>query len=985
MRCLNYCSILLICVLWSIIDARRPSLFDVRIDYYKVETTQDLIINNPRPRFSWKIRVLDNVSQRNVQQTVYQIQIQSIKIIQRDNQFAWDSKRVVSSQSIYVPYTGQNDLLPSTYYRFRVRVWTTNSEEPSEWTNWIQFRTTIFNLHEYLTKNNALLWIGSTKINMNELRKEFMVPNVSPIKSAITYISGIGYYEFYLNGNKVDTSRKLDPGWTSYEKRTLVASFDLTANITAGMNAVGVKLGNGWYSPEQHGKSGYGPPRLIFSLSILFENGNEMQVLSDQTWTGREGSIKHDSIYNGEMYDSRNDRPNWARVGFNDSFSLWIMPESMPSPLNSSLNGSLILQDMLPIRAGPDALNFEVMIDSQQQSYLNHEDIDEIKGAKLTDGGILKPVAMWISDSGLQTFDLGQNIAGWCRLRFRGPSGFGVYIRYGEALTQPVVSTNHSSRNIYTENLKGAAASDTYVLHGDPIGEIYEPTFTIHGFRYLSIFDPPNALTADDVECPFVHSETTLKGHFATSNPIINQIQHNIQWTQLSNLMSVPTDCTERDERRGWLGDAALTVDEALYNFDLIKLYQNFLNLIVDDQLDNGELPNFVPVGNYPSAPYWGPNYPPDPNWASALPTITWKIYRHYSDIQILKDYYDHIIAHIKYFHGLYNTTSLANFTVRYADWVPPSPEPMTNRGLIGSFGFLHDINLLIEMSQVLGKKEDTDTYSILYQKLAKEFHQVFYNTSQNFYADGMQAAQILALALPDVVPANVRDAVLNQLVTDINQKGKHVTTGIVSTARIFPILSDNGHHDLALELISSITYPSYGYMFNNPYENATTLWEFWNSPVSEREVSSRNQAMFGSVGAWFYSHLAGIDLSSNMINIRPRMASETKKHLMSKLDCQLSTLYGLVHVSYTRDKCDTVSNSILLRVTIPPNRRARVMFEPLFVGGQCKTLIESNKIIWSSDVGTVNDQGFDIEKDSTTGLMTVYTGSGQYEFQALW
>ncbi|CAF1081136.1 unnamed protein product [Rotaria sordida] len=967
------------------VNARRPSLFDVRIDHYKVETTQDLIINIPRPRFSWKIRVLNNVSQRNVQQTVYRMQIQSIKITQRDNQFVWDSECVVSSQSIHVPYTGQNDLLPSTYYRFRVRVWTTNSEEPSEWTDWIQFRTPVFNLHEYLTKYNALLWIGSTQINMNELRKEFMIPNSSPIKSAIAYICGLGYYEFYVNGNKVDPSRKLDPGWTSYEQRTLVASFDLTANITAGMNAVGVRLGNGWYSPEQHGKSGYGPPRLIFILSIIFENGNEIQVLSDQTWTGREGSVKHDSIYNGEIYDSRNDRPNWTRAGFNDSLSAWIMPESMPSPLNSSRNGSLVLQDMLPIRAGSNALHFEVMTDNQQQGYLNLKDIDAIKGAKLTDGGILKPVAMWTSDSGVETFDLGQNIAGWCRLKFHGPRGFGVYIRYGEVLTQPVVSNNLSTRNIYTENLRDAIASDTYVLRGDPVSEIYEPIFTIHGFRYLSIFGPPNELTLDDVECPFVHSETTLKGHFSTTNQIVNQIQHNILWTQLSNLMSVPTDCTQRDERRGWMGDASLTVDEALYNFDLIKFYRNFLNMIVDDQLANGELPDFLPVGNNPSKPNWRSNYPADPNWGSALPTITWQVYRHYSDVQTLEDYYDHIVAYVKYLHDIYNTTGLANFTVRFGDWVPPPPELMTNGSLIGSFGFLHDVNLLINMSQVLGKKEDTEIYSTLYQKLAEEFHQVFYNTSWNFYADGKQAAQVLALALPGVVPANVRDTVINQLVTDINQKDNHVTTGIVSTAQIYPILSDNGHHDLALELISSTTYPSYGYMFNNPYENATTTWELWNTPLTGPAMNSRNQAMYSSVGAWFYSHLAGIDLSSNMITIRPRMASETKKHLMSKLDCQLSTLYGLVLVSYTRDERDTISNSILLRVTIPPNAQARIMFEPLFVGGQCKALIEGNKVIWSSDVNTMNDQGFSIEKDSTTGLMTVHIGSGQYEFQALW
>jgi len=218
-----------------------------------------------------------------------------------------------------------------------------------------------------------------------------------------------------------------------------------------------------------------------------------------------------------------------------------------------------------------------------------------------------------------------------------------------------------------------------------------------------------------------------------------------------------------------------------------------------------------------------------------------------------------------------------------------------------------------------------------------------------------------------------------------ISSKGNHVSTGIVSTAQIYPVLSDNGHHDLAVEMISSTTYPSYGYMFTNPYENATTIWELWDAPMEGPGMNSRNHHMYAPVGAWFYSHLAGIDYSSNIITIHPRMVSETKKHLMSKLDCQLSTLHGLVHVSYTRDERDTIANSILLHVTIPANAKARVVFEPLFVGGQCSTLIEGNNVIWSSDVRRTNHRGLNIEKDSTTGLMTVYLGSGQYEFQALW
>ena len=232
---LRYCGNLFTLLLWSIVAARPPSPVDVRIDHHKAQTTHDLIINTPRPRFSWKIRVADNKFQRNVQQTAYQIQLEAVKLTHRDQPFLWDTGRIASSQSIHVPYTGRNDLLQSTYYSFRVRIWTTNLDEASEWTHWIQFRTAMYNLHEYFIENSTALWIGSRKMNMNELRKEFMVPNTSPIQSAITYISGIGYYELYLNGYKVDPSRRLDPGWTSYEKRTLVASYDLTPNITVRM------------------------------------------------------------------------------------------------------------------------------------------------------------------------------------------------------------------------------------------------------------------------------------------------------------------------------------------------------------------------------------------------------------------------------------------------------------------------------------------------------------------------------------------------------------------------------------------------------------------------------------------------------------------------------------------------------------------------------------------------------------------------------
>ena len=226
------CNVLFLLLLCSEHDGALLRPFDIRIDHYKVDTIRDLIINTPRPQFSWKVPVIDHVSERNIQQIAYQYQLQSCTISKLENKFEYDTGYIRSAQSVHVPYAGYNDLVPATNYCFRLRIWSTTSEQPTAWIEWIRFRTPIFDLHDYVTKKANLLWIGSTKINMNELRKEFMVPNVSPIRMATAYISGIGSYELFLNGNTVDPSRKLDPGWTTYAKRTLVVSFDLTQNIT---------------------------------------------------------------------------------------------------------------------------------------------------------------------------------------------------------------------------------------------------------------------------------------------------------------------------------------------------------------------------------------------------------------------------------------------------------------------------------------------------------------------------------------------------------------------------------------------------------------------------------------------------------------------------------------------------------------------------------------------------------------------------------
>ena len=424
------------------------------------------------------------------------------------------------------------------------------------------------------------------------------------------------------------------------------------------------------------------------------------------------------------------------------------------------------------------------------------------------------------------------------------------------------------------------------------------------------------------------------------------------------------------------MGDAALTVNEALYNFDLTKFYINFLHSIVDSQGADGAVPDTVPFSDG--------DYPADPNWGSALPTIAWQVYRHSNDPEILSTFYANIQKYVESVHKAYQSTGLAQLFYSYGDWVPPPPQPRTNESLTSAFAFLHDVSLFINISQVLGFTNQTHIYSTLYQQLADEFHQMFYNQTGNFYANGMQTPQILALSLPNVVPDNLRDRVLKHLASDIIDQGTHVSTGIIGTAQLYPLLSDNGYHDLALELVTSVTYPSYGYMFNNPYENATTLWELWNSPFEGPGMNSRDHIMFGSVGAWFYSHLAGIDFINGSIQIRPRMLSEAKKHLLNRMDCQVNTIYGPIHLAYTRDETYLSPNAIQLRLNLPANSRAQLVLEPLFPQAQCVRLIENGQVLWSIDAPSTHRTSH-VDLSPSLDLVTIRLGSGQHQYEVEW
>ncbi|KAH3756042.1 rhamnosidase B [Pelomyxa schiedti] len=764
------------------------------------ESRVDSIEEGVRPSFSWK---LDAEGARNLVQAAYQIQIQD------EDLFLWDSGMVQSSQSQHVQYSGPMPLAPHRYYKWSVRVWTNLNSQATFYGKFLVVSSSAL--------SNAT-WIGSSVITMNELRKEF--PLTSAIHSAIAYISGIGYYELYINGEAVDATRKLDPTWTLYEKRVMYVTYDVTSILRTGTNAIGVMLGNGWYSQDQwlgcQAEPNYGPPRMILALVIEVNTGETVTVYSDTTWVGRSGSITYDSLYHGEHVDGRLYRPGWVNPGFSDPSSLWLAAEAMDAP-----GGELTLMTVEPVR--PEKT--------------------EISALSCT----YKAANTYI-------YDFGQNLVGWVKYRVVGPAGSSISIKYTEIAEHPSSSDGIYTGMGYVDNLRSAVVTDQYILYGNKSGEIYEPRFTVHGFRYVEVRHSWSTPTLDSIKAVVVHTDVNEVGFFETSDDVLNAIHSNVFWGQKGNLMGIPSDCPQRDERKGWLGDVALTVDEAMFNFDLQPFYAAFLQQIADSQASNGAIPDTVPfsIGKLPG----------DPNWGTAVTTVAFYLIDHYGDVATVSQYYDNIVAWVDYLVQRATENDplgLAKMYYNYGDWSPPPPVTMTNQSLCSSFALLNDLQHLSTISSLLNHSDDSLYYADLYTYFSNEFHQVFYNKSLSGYADGKQTANVLALTA-NVVPSDLKTVVVQSLLNDIAAYDTHLTTGIIGTRFLFPLLSELGYHEVALQIVQQTTYPSYGYMAYNPFENATTLWEVWDAPFEGPRVDSRNHIMFGSIDSWFYRYLAGIN-----------------------------------------------------------------------------------------------------------------------------
>jgi len=866
--------------------------YNLRCEY----TSNPLGIDIYKPRFSWVLRH----KERDITQKAYQIIVATSKeLIDKNLGDMWDSGKVESEETFNIVYDGK--VLESfTRYYWKVRWWD-NKGNVSEYSKPAWFETA-FLKDEWTAK-----WIGGGQL----YRKDFVIRK--DFKKARLYITGLGYYEAYINGKRVG-DRVLDPGWTDYKKKVLYSVYDITSFLRNGKNTIGVILGNGRYIE----KYGYGPKKLIAEIRIWYSDDDIEVIGTDQTWKTSDGPIVSDSVYDGEVYDARLEKEGWNEPGYDDND--WKIAELLEAP-----GGRLVSQATFPV----------------------------IKVIKK-----ISPVKVSSPKPGVYIYDFGQNFTGWVRLKVSGPRGTRVTMRYSELL--------YPDGTLNVEPNRSAKATDVYILKGEDI-EYYEPHFTYHGFRYVELTGFPGTPSIDTLEARVVHSSVEPIGSIVSSNELINQIHKNIIWGQVSNLMSVPTDCPQRDERMGWMGDAQLSAEEAIYNFWMPSFYEKWIDDMLLAQNEDGSVPDVVP-------PYWK-NYPADPAWGTAFITIPWYLYLYYGDKRILEKIYEGLKKWVDFLH-LKSEDYIVKI-VKYGDWCPPmhirssdTPEELTS-----TWYFYHDSLLLSKIASILGYEEDSRKYSELAEKIKEAFNKkyltedkrgVFYKGKTFEYS---QTSNVLPLYF-NMPPRDKSDQIFSRLVNDIIVKrSKHLNTGIIGTRFLFDVLTNHGKIDLAYEIAIQESYPSWGYMIR---EGATTVWERWEYLVYGG-MNSHNHIMFGSIDAWFYKFLGGINIDEKYPGFRRIVLKPNLPLDLKWVHASVNTISGLVEIKTVKR-----DNVVEVEVNIPVNTKA-TLYIPKYSIHKSK-LYEGETLVYPDKVTEEKIKGIHsiVEQED---VVVVELGSGRYIF----
>ena len=925
------------------------------------------------PRLSW---VMKSSERGDYQQSCQVIVASTHENIEKNKGDIWNTGKLDSDKSIQVEYQGV-PLKSNTKYYWKVRIWDANGKasewsKPAYWSmgllsredwqnaQWIAYKdgeqwkkewkqhkeTELNNLPPLTWPNNSWPWYtgkDSTIFTLFEMpdpkydpsplfRKEFSVKKV--LRTASLYICGLGYYEAFLNGKKIG-DHVLDPAWTNYEQRVLYASYDVTGNLQKGNNVIGVMLGRGQYNPICNdiwglSKSAWiDQPKMIALLHMEYSDGSIDRIITDNTWKTSGGPVIYDDTRHGELYDARLEKKGWASPVFNESGWKNASVVQWAARLESQM--------MPPIRC------FTSII----------------------------PVKTINKGKGVIVYDIGKNIAGWARVKVRGPAGTKVLVEYCETPADSELISNlppsrfqHNIKDKFYASFydKGVNVrqQNGYILRGEG-EETFECHFSYKGFQFIRI-SADERVVIERVEGVPVHTDVEIAGDFSCSNPVINQIQKNSVNSLLNNFHSIATDCPHR-EKQGWTADNYMSSQAAMYNFNMAGFYDKWLTDLAGTQSESGGLGTVAPATNY------------DMNastvWPAAIVFIPWDIYKFYADTSIFKKNFGIMerFAKSSLDRQLEGKPEIINDVL--ADWLSPLMEindtgsnstmaPPEGFTLYGTASHYLIVKRLSEIAKILGKKQESIEMDKWAQRIAANFNNEFFDEKSNTYygdkpTEYRQSANIVPLEYGLVKPEN-QEAVINNFTADIHEKGDRLSTGFMGTYSVMEFLPAI-NPELAYKLASHKKYPGWGYMIE---QGASSMWESWDS------YNSRNHTPFCLISAYFYKYLAGIQIDFSAPGFKHFIINPSIVGDLTFVNAHHNSMYGQIISNWKLE-----NGKLLMEVYIPANTSATIHV-PAIPGSE---ILES---------GRVANKARGVEFTGMENGKAVYkVGSGRYTFQS--
>lgn len=689
------------------------------------------------------------------------------------------------------------------------------------------------------------------------LRKGFTVSR--PVAQARLFTTALGLAETRLNGAKVGDDA-VAPGWTDYGKRLQYKEYDVTGQIVQGANAIGAYLGNGWYAGTiaWHGAQVYGSqPWYSAQLRITYTDGTTSTVATDGTWKYAAGPIRSDDLQLGEEYDARRTITGWDGATFNDSAwsAVTVRTGTRPTLVSQVDDGVRVQADRVPV-------------------------------------AITQPrPGVWI-------FDLGQNATGWDRLRVSGPAGTVVTLRHGEVL--------NGDGTLYTDNLRMPGLGvDRYTLAGTG-AEVYEPRFTLHGYRYVEVTGFPGTPTTAAITGRTAWTAGAQLGTLSTSSALVNQLQQAIVWGERSNMLSIPTDCPNRNERLGWTGDIGAFANTSTFNLDMSAFLNKYADDLTDAQHPDGSFTNTAPdVGDGSGVAAWG----------DAGVLVPYALWQRTGDLRVIDEHFSAMTRWLDYLKATADP-SLIRDQGGFGDWLNVNDD--TARNIISTAYFGWSARLVSRMARATGRTTEAATYATLADQIAAAF------TSRFVAADGTvagntQTGYVLALAFGLVPPGRVQSLV-DRLVARIGAAGGHLSVGFLGVENLLPVLADHGRADIAYQVLMQPGYPGWGYMLSR---GATTIWERWDGIRTDGSwqdpgMNSFNHYGLGSVGDFLYREVGGLGPASpgyRALLIAPRPGGG-----LASARAAYETPYGQAISDWS-----IAGGVFTLRVTVPAGTSAAV------------------------------------------------------------